>query len=92
MDFYFYDPIKHCVQWSGTDIAILKLNTKVNFILNNEKNAIMPACLPNRRVHNNVYNQEVYTAGIRYGTFLQQLKCGCRFSALIHVWIASAGV
>ena len=51
---------------SGTDIAILKLNTKVNFILNNEKNAIMPACLPNRRVHNNVYNQEVYTAGNRY--------------------------
>ena len=48
---------------SGTDIAILKLNTKVNFILNNEKNAIMPACLPNRRVHNNVYNQEAYTAG-----------------------------
>ena len=67
---------------SGTDIAILKLNTKVNFILNNEKNAIMPACLPNRRVHNNVYNQEAYTAGIRYGTFLQQPKCGYRFPGL----------
>ena len=27
-----------------------------------------------------------------YGTFLQQLECGYRFPALIHVWIASAGV
>ena len=26
------------------------------------------------------------------GTFLQQLECGYRFPALIHVWIASAGV
>ena len=26
------------------------------------------------------------------GTFLQQLKCGYVFPALIHVWIASAGV
>ena len=50
----------------GADIAILKLNKKVNFILNNEKNAIMPACLPSRRVHNNVYNQKAYTAGNRY--------------------------
>ena len=50
----------------GCDIAILKLNKKVNFILNNEKNAIMPACLPSRRVHNNVYNQKAYTAGNRY--------------------------
>ena len=28
----------------------------------------------------------------RYGTFLQQLECGYEFPALIHVWIASAGV
>ena len=27
-----------------------------------------------------------------YGTFLQQLECGYEFPALIHVWIASAGV
>ena len=27
-----------------------------------------------------------------YGTFLQQLECGYEFRALIHVWIASAGV
>ena len=27
-----------------------------------------------------------------YGTFLQQLECGYKFPALIHVWIASAGV
>ena len=27
-----------------------------------------------------------------YGTFLQQLERGYRFPALIHVWIASAGV
>ena len=26
------------------------------------------------------------------GTFPQQLECGYRFPALIHVWIASAGV
>ena len=26
------------------------------------------------------------------GTFLQQLECGYGFPALIHVWIASAGV
>ena len=26
------------------------------------------------------------------GTFLQQLECGYEFPALIHVWIASAGV
>ena len=26
------------------------------------------------------------------GTFLQQLECGYKFPALIHVWIASAGV
>ena len=25
-----------------------------------------------------------------YGTFLQQLKCGYGFPALIHVWIFSA--
>jgi hypothetical protein len=28
----------------------------------------------------------------KYGTFLQQLECGYEFPALIHVWIASAGV
>ena len=28
----------------------------------------------------------------QYGTFLQQLECGYEFPALIHVWIASAGV
>ena len=27
-----------------------------------------------------------------YGTFLQQLECGYGFPALIHAWIASAGV
>ena len=27
-----------------------------------------------------------------YGTFLQQLECGYEFPALIHAWIASAGV
>ena len=27
-----------------------------------------------------------------YGTFLQQLECGYGFPALIHVWIASAGM
>ena len=27
-----------------------------------------------------------------YGTFLQQLECGYGFPALVHVWIASAGV
>ena len=27
-----------------------------------------------------------------YVTFLQQLECGYEFPALIHVWIASAGV
>ena len=50
---------------NGNDIAILKLKKKVKFILNSEKDAIMPACLPNRRVHNNVYNQKAYTAGNR---------------------------
>ena len=29
---------------------------------------------------------------LQYGTFLQQLECGYEFPALIHVWIASAGV
>ena len=29
---------------------------------------------------------------VNYGIFLQQLECGYRFLALIHVWIASAGV
>ena len=29
---------------------------------------------------------------LNYGTFLQQLECGYGFPALIHVWIASAGV
>ena len=28
----------------------------------------------------------------RYGTFLQQIECGYGFPALIHVWIASAGL
>ena len=28
----------------------------------------------------------------QFGTFLQQLECGYEFPALIHVWIASAGV
>ena len=36
-----------------------------------------------------------YNNGLKnhhHGTFLQQLECGYRFPALIHVWIASAGV
>ena len=34
----------------------------------------------------------VYPLWNLYGTFLQQLECGYGFPALIHVWIASAGV
>ena len=29
---------------------------------------------------------------LKYGTFLQQVECGYRFPALIHVWMASAGM
>ena len=48
---------------NGNDIAILKLKKRVKFILKNVKTAIMPACLPNPRIHNNVYKQKVYVAG-----------------------------
>ena len=42
--------------------------------------------------HKTTYRISSYSFRGNYGTFLQQLECGYEFPALIHVWIASAGV
>ena len=44
-------------------------------------------------IHFDLFNIFVYEQPPEHnGTFLQQLECGYGFPALIHVWIASAGV
>ena len=50
------------------DIALIKLKTKVRFTLNNggfnvKKNSILPGCLPNLKIRNNLYNKKVFVAG-----------------------------
>ena len=65
--------IKHN-DWDGSgatfpDIAIIKLANKVKFNLNTpgrffeKTNSILPACLPDRSIHSQLYNSEVFVAG-----------------------------
>ena len=52
---------------SSPDIAIIKLARKVKFNINTgviqKKNSILPVCLPNRKIRDQLYDTKAFVAG-----------------------------